>query len=79
VRIRLRQGVPAGTVHLALDEAEYEVALPPGMHVVDMVSLDLPSGTSRLEAWLHTDDPAPDARHGRFIPALYVEVEGVRR
>ncbi|HJP29270.1 MAG TPA: arylsulfatase [Candidatus Latescibacteria bacterium] len=79
VRIRLRQGVPAGTVHLALDEAEYEVALPPGTHVVDMVSLDLPSGTSRLEAWLHTDDPAPDARHGRFIPALYVEVEGVRR
>ena len=40
-----------------------------------MKGLDLSPGTSRLEAWLHTDVPCAGARHSRFIPALYVEVE----
>ena len=75
VRVRLRQGAPPGTVVVALDEAEWKTPLPAGDHVVEMKGLDLPPGTSRLEAWLHTDVAHAGARHSRFIPALYVEVE----
>jgi arylsulfatase A-like enzyme len=75
VRVRLRQGVPAGVVHLALDEVEWHTPLPAGEHVVALERLTLVPGTSRLEAWLHTDQPYPGARHSRFIPALYVEIE----
>jgi arylsulfatase A-like enzyme len=75
VRVRLRQGVPQGMVHLALDDMEWQARLPAGDHVVELCGLDLPPGVSRLEAWLHTDTPTPGARHNRFIPALYVEVE----
>ena len=78
VRERLRQGVPSGTVHLALDEVEWSLPLPAGAHVVQLAGLSLPAGTSRLEAWLHTDEPHPGARHSRFIPALYVEIEAAQ-
>ncbi len=75
VRVRMRQGVPSGTVIVALDETEWKTSLPSGEHLVEMKGLDLSPGTSRLEAWLHTDVPCAGARHSRFIPALYVEVE----
>ncbi|HCL27596.1 MAG TPA: hypothetical protein DIC52_04060 [Candidatus Latescibacteria bacterium] len=75
VRVRMRHGIGTGMVHLALDETEWQAPLPAGEHVVELCGLDLPPGTSRLEAWLHTDTPTPGARHGRFIPALYVEAE----
>jgi hypothetical protein len=70
----MRQGIPAGTVHLALDETMWSAVLPQGGHVVELTGLTLPVGTSRLEARLQTDADYPGARHGRFIPALYVEV-----
>jgi hypothetical protein len=73
-RVRMRQGIPAGTVHLALDETMWSAVLPQGGHVVELTGLTLPVGTSRLEARLQTDADYPGARHGRFIPALYVEV-----
>lgn len=79
IRIRMRQGVPAGTVHLALDEARWHTDLGVGEHVVEFTGLELPRGCARLEAWLHTEHDYTGARHGRFIPALYVEVEAADR
>lgn len=78
VRVRLRRDCPTGRVHLTLDEHEWTTRLPPGEHVVEWTGLRLPEGASRLEAWLHTDEPCPGARHGRFVPALYVEVDAER-
>lgn len=75
VRVRMRRDCPTGTVHLCLDEAEWSTHLEEGEHVVEWQGLELPAGTSRLEAWLCTDEPVESARQHRFIPALYVELE----
>ena len=75
VRLRFRADCPTGTAHLALDDDEWTAPLTAGQHVCELPGLALPVGVSRLEAWLHTDAPTQGARHGCFVPALYVEAE----
>jgi arylsulfatase A-like enzyme len=75
VRVHLRAGVPSGTVHVAVDEAEWSKPVAQDQAACEFESLRLPVGTARLEAWLQTATTCADARLGRFVPALYVEVE----
>lgn len=74
VRLLWRSDLPAGTAHVTLDEEEWVAPVSAGAEQTLWEGLSLPVGVARLEAWLETAEPCATARHGRFIPALYVEV-----
>ena len=75
VRLRFRAGVPSGIAHIALDDTQWSTPLTAGARECELRDLRLPAGGARLEAWLQTDEVCPGARLGRYLAALYVEVE----
>ncbi len=77
VRLRWRKDLPAGTAYVALGDSIWSVRVATGATQTDLDPLILAEGSAQLEAWLETDQTCPTARHGRFIPALYVEVERI--
>ena len=76
---RCRRDAPPGTAHLALDDAEWTVALPEGQHVCEWSGLRRPGCMSRLKRDCTRTRHSPGRGHGRFLPALYVEVERTGR
>ena len=77
VRLRWRKDLPVGTAYVALGDSIWSVRVATGATQTDLDPLILAEGSAQLEAWLETDQTCPTARHGRFIPALYVEVERI--
>lgn len=74
IRVLFREGVPSGTVHLRAGGKQWQARLEAGTELV-LRDCFLHPGEQQIEAWLALDEPLATACYGRYLSALYIELD----
>ncbi len=77
VRVRFAFDPPAGEIRLMIDEQQWSAPGLAGREVVELPPVRLQPGRARLEAWKLLEELTPGCMHQRFMPAMWVEIEGL--